>query len=155
VARPFGGFASESFFSAAPIANGPYAVRVRLQPESAAPAGNGKAGDDWGADLRAHLQRGPLHYRLQLQFFTDEKSTPIEDAAVDWAESGSPYVTVARLTLPQQSFEDAAAQQLARDVDQATFDPWEALVEHRPLGGIMRARKAAYFASQKSRGVVS
>jgi hypothetical protein len=155
MARPFGGFARESFFSAAPIANGPYAVRVRLQPEGEGPAGNGAAADDWGADLRAHLGRGALHYRLQLQFFTDEKSTPIEDAAVDWAESAAPYVTVGRLTIPQQSFDDAAAQKLARDVDQATFDPWEALVEHRPLGGIMRARKHAYFASQKTRGVVS
>jgi hypothetical protein len=153
--RPFAGFAGERFFSAAPIANGPYAVRVRLEPEGTPAAAGPGAAADWAADMRAHLQRGPLVYRLQLQFFTDEKCTPIEDANVDWAESGSPYVTVGRLTIPQQSFDDAEAQKLAREVDQATFDPWEALVEHRPLGGIMRARKAAYFASQKTRGVVS
>jgi hypothetical protein len=155
IARPFGGFASESFFSAAPIANGPYAVRVRLRPEGVTPTADGKAASDWAADLRAHLQRGPLQYALQLQFYTDDTTTPIEDAAVDWAESSAPYVTVGRLTIPQQSLDDAAAQQLARDIDRATFDPWEALVEHRPLGGIMRARKHAYFASQKTRGVVS
>jgi catalase len=153
--QPFGGFATAAFFSAAPIANGPYAVRVRLLPQGATALGNGKSGDDLAADMRAQLQRGPLQYLLQLQFFTDEKTTPIEDAAVDWPESSAPYVTVGRLTIPQQSFDDAAAQALAKEIDRATFDPWEALVEHRPLGGIMRARKAAYFASQKARGVVS
>jgi len=32
------------------------------------------------------------------------------------------------------------------------FDPWQALMAHRPLGEVMRARKAVYFASQKERG---
>ena len=31
------------------------------------------------------------------------------------------------------------------------FDPWMALADHRPLGEIMRARKAAYYASFKNR----
>jgi hypothetical protein len=31
------------------------------------------------------------------------------------------------------------------------FDPWHALIEHRPLGNMMRARKHAYFASTKGR----
>jgi hypothetical protein len=60
-------------------------------------------------------------------------------------------VTVGKLTLAQQQRDEA----LQRDIEAATFDPWEALVEHRPLGGIMRARKHAYFASQKARGVAS
>jgi hypothetical protein len=33
-----------------------------------------------------------------------------------------------------------------------SFDPWHALVEHTPLGGVMRARKEAYFASTQERG---
>jgi len=34
-----------------------------------------------------------------------------------------------------------------------SFDPWHALEEHRPLGGMMRARKYAYFAAGKNREV--
>ena len=157
MARPFSGFATESFFSAAPIANGPYAVRVRLRPEAAAGAAtaSASASADWAADVRAHLARGPIRYELQLQFYSDEKTTPIEDGAVDWAEASAPYVTVARLTIGEQPPEGAAREQLAADVEQATFDPWQALAAHRPLGAIMRARKHAYFASQKTRGAVS
>jgi hypothetical protein len=153
VARPFSGFATESFFSAAPIANGPYAVRVRLRPEATAPSG-APAGD-WAADVRAHLARGPIRYELQLQFFSDEKTTPIEDGSVDWTEANAPYVTVAQLTIPPQQLDGADDKKLAGDVERATFDPWEALAAHRPLGAIMRARKHAYFASQKTRGVAS
>jgi hypothetical protein len=163
MARPFSGFATESFFSAAPIANGPYAVRVRLLPASAAavaagksPAGKSPAArsaSDFAADLREHLQRGPIAYELQLQFYSDEKTTPIEDGAVDWAEADAPYVTVARLTIPPQELDGADGKKLADEIERATFDPWEALVAHRPLGAIMRARKHAYFASQKTRGV--
>lgn len=118
MSRPFSGFATEPFFSAAPIANGPYAVRVRLRPEATAPAG--AAASDWAADVRAHLSRGEIRSELQLQFYRDEKS-----------------------------------KALAESIERATFDPWEALAAHRPLGAIMRARKHAYFASQKGRGAAS
>ncbi|MGZ3429370.1 MAG: catalase, partial [Polyangia bacterium] len=73
----------------------------------------------------------------------------------DWSEASAPYVTVARLTIPEQELDGADAKKLADEIEQATFDPWEALAAHRPLGAIMRARKHAYFASQKTRGVAS
>ena len=40
------------------------------------------------------------------------------------------------------------------DVEGLRFDPWGGLADHRPLGEIMRARKVAYFHSQKSRGAL-
>jgi hypothetical protein len=50
VGRPFAGFACETFHSAAPIACGPFAVRVRLVPDPANGPGVPEAGADWGAD---------------------------------------------------------------------------------------------------------
>ena len=148
--KPFRGFAVEAFFSAAPIACGPYAVRVRLQPADAGlPPIQGTA---WAQDIADRLRRGPLGYQLQLQFFVDEASTPIEDASVDWPESVAPYLTVARLTLPQQDVDSAAGLALAERIEATVFDPWAALAEHRPLGDVMRARRVVYFESQKQRG---
>jgi hypothetical protein len=147
--RPFGGFATETLFSAVPMACGPYAVRVRLVP---AP-GNGEATRgaeaDWGADFAARLARQSLKWELQLQPFVSEALTPIEDASVDWP---SPYVTVARLSLPRQDAASATGQDLLRQVEAAVFDPWQALAAHRPLGDVQRARKVVYFESQKGRG---
>jgi hypothetical protein len=148
--KPFKGFAAETFFSAAPIACGPYAVRVRLQPvdRAAAPA-KGKA---WAQDLAGRLRAGAITFDLQLQFFTDEATTPIEDASVDWPESAAPYVTVARLNLLKQDPDSAAGKALSESTEAAVFDPWSALAAHRPLGEVMRARKVVYYASQQGRG---
>lgn len=146
---PFTGFATEPFYSAAPIACGPYAVRVRLLPASdeVKPGANA----DWGDNFRSYLERGPLQFRLQLQFFVDEASTPIEDASQDWSEDVAPYLTVGVLTLPPQDVHDAAGQALAASIEAAAFDPWSALMAHRPLGEVMRARKVVYFQSQNGR----
>jgi len=148
--KPFKGFAVETFYSAAPIACGPYAVRVRLRPvdTQAAPA----KGTAWAKDLADRLRSDAITYDLQLQFFTDEATTPIEDTSVDWPESAAPYVTVARLNLLKQDPDSAEGQALAARTEAAVFDPWCALAAHRPLGEVMRARKVVYFQSQKERG---
>lgn len=140
---PFSGFATQNFYSAAPLACGPYAVRVRLLAASDRPAPTASA--DWAADILTRLAACPLVYDVQLQFFVDEASTPIEDAAAVWA---SPFHTVARLTIPTQQRDGA----LDDEVEAGRFDPWNALTEHRPLGEVMRARKVAYYASQQARG---
>lgn len=149
--KPFRGFACEPFYSAAPIACGPYAARVRLLPAEAQRATTARRGD-WAADLAQRLRVADLHWTLQLQFFVDEARTPIEDASVDWPESVAPYVDVARLVVPAQRLDGEAALAFQRQVEQSSFDPWAALAAHRPLGEVMRARKVVYFASQQGRG---
>jgi hypothetical protein len=147
--KPFSGFATETLFSTLPMANGPFAVRVRLVPSDA----NGKpapgARADWAADFATRLRTQPLHWDMQLQYFASEQLTPIEDASVNWS---TPYTTVARLMLPQQDLDAPAAKQLAERVEGGTIDPWQALADHRPLGDVQRARKVVYFASQQGRG---
>jgi len=147
---PFSGFATQRFYSALPFACGAYAARARLLPPPGERAVAG-AKDDWADDMLQRLERRPLVYEFQLQFFVDETHTPIEDGSVDWDESLAPYVSVARLTLPMQDLQRAFAEQ----VESAAFDPWAALAEHRPLGELMRARKAVYYASQKERARVA
>ena len=145
--KPFGGFAAHTVYSAAPIACGPFAVRVRLVPAASNGAPVAKAPDSWDAEFSGRLKQQALHWDLQLQPFVNEATTPIEDASVDWPTE---YTTVARLTLPKQ--DTAADTALAKQVEAAVFDPWQALAAHRPLGDVMRARKVVYFASQKGRG---
>jgi hypothetical protein len=147
--KPFGGFATEPLFSAAPVANGPYAVRVRLQPAASNGVAAADANHDWAADFSARLAKQPLHWDLQLQYYIDEDLTPIEDASVNWV---SPYSTVARLMLPRQDTMSAEGQAFAQKVEACVIDPWQALSAHRPLGDVQRARKVVYFESQKGRG---
>jgi hypothetical protein len=143
----FGGYATSQLFSAVPVACGPYAVRLRLEP--AAANGESKTAGDFTQDFSARLARQPLQWALQLQPFTDERATPIEDASVNWV---SPYTTVATLLLPQQDLASPEGQALQAEAEAGVFDPWQALAEHRPLGDVQRARKVIYFASQRERG---
>ncbi|TGJ98441.1 catalase [Leptospira langatensis] len=151
--KPFSGFATEKFFSAAPISFGAYAGRLRLLPPKEEKIEK-NASKDWGEDMKSRLQKGSLTYELQAQFFADEKTTPIEDASVNWPESEAPYLTIAKLILPKQDLNSADGESFQKKVEETIFDPWEALLEHKPLGDVMRARKHVYFASQKGRGAV-
>ena len=147
--KPFSGFATEPLFSTVPMANGPYAVRVRLLPAASNGTAAPGAREDWAVDFCSRLARNPLHWDLQLQFFASEELTPIEDASVNWA---TPYSTVARLMLPQQNCNSPEGRALFEKVERTGIDPWQALAEHRPLGDVQRARKVVYFESQKGRG---
>lgn len=149
VGKSFGGFATEPLYSAAPMACGPYAARVRLLPSTDNGVATPGANADWGADFAARLARQELQWDLQLQPFVSEILTPIEDASVNWS---SPYSTVARLTLPLQDSASRKGQALLAEVEASIFDPWQALAAHRPLGDVQRARKVVYFESQKGRG---
>ena len=146
---PFSGFATEKFHTAAPLACGPYAVRVRMLPAST--DANANPDKSWAKDFRSHLAKRPLRFELQLQFFVDDQRTPIEQDAKIWSEEASPYVTVAVLTIPMQDTESTEATKIAAVIEAAAFNPWGGLMAHRPLGEVMRARKAVYFQSFAAR----
>jgi hypothetical protein len=140
--KPFSGFSTEMFFSAAPICCGPYAMKVRLSPE------NGEKPveqtDDYHKQFMDHLTKTDLNFTLEGQFFVDEQQTPIEDASVNWTV---PFVPLARLRLAAKG----VSAEITSAVEAAHFDPWGGLMAHRPLGDVMRARKVAYFRSQNQR----
>ncbi|MBL8022288.1 MAG: catalase [Leptospirales bacterium] len=152
VARKFTGFASEKFYSAAPLSCGPYAMRVRIVPSSKP---NVETTDDWAKEMSDRVKQGPITFDMQLQFFVDESTTPIEDASVNWEEANAPYVTVGKLTIPQQDTHSEAGKKLDTEVESVAFDPWNALVQHKPLGDVMRARKFVYLGSQQGRKAIS
>ncbi len=148
--EPISSLATTHYFSALPIRYGAHAARYALSPRTAADANAapGRSYDYLADELSQRLTAGPVEYDFQIQFFVDERSTPIEDASRDW---DSPYLTVARLTLPRQDPRSPRGQKVAAFIDQLSFDPWHALQELRPLGNMMRARNHAYRASTQER----
>lgn len=86
---------------------------------------------------------------VRVQLCRDLTKMPIENAATVWPEAISPFITVAQLTVPAQpAWSDARS--MAVD-DGTSFSPWHGITSHRPLGSIMRVRKAAYEASAQFR----
>lgn len=142
----------ETFFTQVPVLWGPYMAKLSLAPLSP----ELKALTDQPIELKGHPHalRDVVHqhfagqggtWALRVQLCTDLEAMPIEDASVEWPEDVSPWHTVATLTLPpQDSWPEARAE--AMD-DGLSFSPWHGLAAHRPIGSIMRVRKAAYQAA--------
>jgi hypothetical protein len=91
--------------------------------------------------LVAELRDRPYEFDIQVQLCADLTRMPIEDVTIEWPEVLSPFVTVAKLRIPQQ---DISGDDNLEKMDALSFTPWRVTAEHRPLGNIMRARKEVY-----------
>ena len=97
--------------------------------------------------LSARLQ-SEVTFDFMIQFQTDARTMPIEDATVEWPERDSPYRRVARIIIPPQRIDDAGGTSACEEI---SFNPWHCLVEHRPLGSLNRARREIYPAMAELR----
>lgn len=73
---------------------------------------------------------------------------PIENASALWDETRAPFQKLASIRIPRQKFNTPEMDTLAENL---SFDPWHSLLAHKPLGGINRMRKVAYFGITKYR----
>jgi hypothetical protein len=101
----------------------------------------GSAPDIFRPALVAELRAHGYEFDLQVQLCTDLTRMPVENVTVEWPERLSPFVSVARLRLPQQ---DIGAEENLLRQDAISISPWRCTEEHRPLGNIQRARKEVY-----------
>ena len=137
------------YWSTVPFSLGDGAVKYVAIP---AP-GNGSVGTEQTSAgyLRTaminHLTEGKRSAVFDLCIIpqTDVSTMPIEDPTVRWE---SDPVPVARIKVGPQDF---ATRERLDHCEATSFDPWNALVEHRPLGGINRARRAVYPESVRVR----
>lgn len=142
---------STTYNSIAPYKLGPLNVKYRVvpAPQNCPPYQLPEQNTELPNFLRnalyqqLSLDRAPACFELQMQTQNPQYYMPIEDTSVQWSEKISPFQTVARITLPPQDF-DSREQNLF--CDNLSFNPWHALPEHRPIGGINRLRKAVYEA---------
>jgi hypothetical protein len=134
--------ATEEFSGTAPIKFGPYAVKFMVAPApgTVEAAKCGPARDSLRDELAERLRRADLMFDFFVQFYADDKKTPIEDTSVPWLSEHAPFLKVAQLKIPRCELDDT----LTGIVDGLSFSPWHALEEHRPLGNVMRARRVAY-----------
>ena len=98
--------------------------------------------DDWLRQSMAQtLSQQGAEFDFSIQLQTNHKRMPIEDASIEWPERLSRFVTVAKITIPQQEFTSPAQTKFAREL---SYNPWHCIAEHRPLGNQNRARYLIY-----------
>jgi hypothetical protein len=92
-------------------------------------------------NMVATLARQDVEFDILLQVQTDPHRMPIENAAVRWPESLSPFVPAATVRIPRQTFDSPAQMAFGKRL---SWNPWHCLPEHRPLGNQSRARLRMY-----------
>ena len=135
------------YFSIVPFLLGERAVKYKARP---VPERRGRAPWLGSRDfLREAMQRElasrGAEFELLLQVQTNADAMPIEDPSVVW---DSPYRRVATIRIPPQRFDSPEQQSFCESL---SFTPWHCLPQHRPLGGLNRARKAVYEALSQLR----
>lgn len=146
----------ETYYSQVPLLWGDYVAKVAVAPVSPElkalvkePVSVSGAPNALREAVIEHFRHAGGTWELRVQLCTDLEKMPIENAKTVWPEDESPYVAVARIVAPpQEAWSDAKVRQLNEGL---AFSPWHGLAAHRPLGSIMRARKAAYEMSSRFR----
>lgn len=139
-----------TYFSNTAYKLGPHNVKFKMQscqseiPEQK-PADNP---DFLRHRLSKELTEDSACMQLSVQLQDTTKQMPIEDATVLWKEGDSPFVPVATISIPKQSFDTPAQQAFCENL---SFSPWNALAAHRPIGALNRARRIVYKASANYR----
>jgi hypothetical protein len=138
------------YFSMSPYRLG--ARNVKFSAEPCAPLAvekPAKRGPHYLRDaLVAELRATSACFEFLIQLQDPTKNMPIEDPSIEWRQSESPYRRVAQLVIPRQNFSTDAQNRFCENL---SFSPFHSLVEHRPIGGINRSRRAVYEAVSKRR----
>jgi len=92
-------------------------------------------------NMEKHLIAHEASFDFMIQIQKGTGRMPVEDAGVEWSEKESPFIKVATLRIPPQAFRTKEREDLAEDL---SFSPAHSLIDHRPIGGINRARVEIY-----------
>ena len=137
-----------TYWTMGAVRHGGYIAKVRFAPVAAfadkvvqRALDLGSAAEVYRPALIAELRERPYEFDIQVQLCADLAQMPVEDVTVEWPEQLSPFVTVAKLRLPQQ---DISEDDNLAKMDALSFTPWRVTAEHAPLGNIMRVRKEVY-----------
>jgi hypothetical protein len=146
----------ETFYSQVPMRFGDFIAKISVAPLSPeltaltqAPLNVNGVPNGLREAVVAFFSKNDGVWEVRAQLCTDLEKMPIENAAVVWPEVISAFRPIARITVkPQLAWSDARS---AAVDDGMSFAPWHGLAAHRPLGGVMRVRKAVYEAARKFR----
>ncbi len=100
------------------------------------------------AAMKAHLNHQPACFHFAVQKQIDSDSMPIEDASVIWNEDISPFQILATIKIDAQDFDSS---ELLENCEKSSFNPWQSLTAHEPLGRMNEVRRLVYANAAKIR----
>lgn len=140
ITRPETHILGETYYTAAALRYGDYIARINIVPvsESLQPLIGKQIETNDHSVLRdlvvAFCRDRTAEYEVRAQLCTNLERMPIEDASIQWSEDESPYLPIAKITIPTQDAYSPARRVYVDEV--LSFSAWHCIPEHRPLGSI-------------------
>lgn len=139
------------YYSVTAYTLGPHNIKFSARPCAGQNFSSGP--DESNPDLLRHnlqqaLEIGEACFDFMVQLQDPEKDMPVEDPAVEWKESDSPFIPMARITILSQVFDTEEQMNFCENL---TFNPWHTHPDMEPIGQINRIRQNVYQASSKYR----
>jgi hypothetical protein len=88
--------------------------------------------------MEQQLKEGQGCFDFYVQKQLDPNKQLMEDARHAWEEKNTPFINVARITIPAQGLGSPEQQEFCENL---SFNPWHGLEVHKPLGSVNRARR--------------
>jgi hypothetical protein len=138
------------YWSQTPYQLGPHAIKFSARPISSQHDGKpASPGPEFLTEAMAKaLSREDVYFDFMVQVQSDPVNMPVEDALTLWDDQLSPFQKAATIRIPKQSFNSTAQREFGENL---SYTPWHCLPDHRPLGGINRARLTIYESLSKIR----
>jgi hypothetical protein len=143
---------AERFFSQTPYRLGSHYAKYSTRPcQAEVPAAmtedESKDANFLRKRIATRLEKNAICLIFSIQLKTPEME--VEDAAVEWSQLKSPFIDVAKITIPKG--QDINSPERDSFCENISFNPWNSLAANRPVGGINRARLAVYSAVSRKR----
>ncbi len=101
--------------------------------------------------LKEALSGSGRSFRVEVQLQTNPQTQKVEDGTSMWSETQAPFAPVATLRIEKQQMDQGEDSSLPEEVNRASFSPWNGILEHQPLGNLMRARREIYLRGWRHR----
>lgn len=98
--------------------------------------------------MQKQLQTGAACFDFMVQEKKAGKDMPIDDATVIWSEKDSPFIPIARVNIPPQTFTSEEQMTFCENI---SMNPWHGVNAWQPLGSLNRSRRLVYHAVSQFR----
>lgn len=144
-----------SYFSMGAVRHGDYMAKIRVKPTKASVRKilQRKINRDLHDEairlsILDEIRKHDFEYDVQIQLCRNLDDQPINEITDEWKEKDAPFVTVAKLRIPQQKVPDDGNFDIMENL---SFTPFRCPEQNRPIGNLQHSRLRAYEAASKLR----
>ncbi len=135
---------SDQYYSMTPYKLGPHQMKYSAKSceDYQAPGIDTTAPNFLRAAMKKLLSEQDACFQFLVQLRKPGARMPIEDPTVEWSEKDSPFVPIARVHIPKQSFDTAAQNDMCEAM---SFNVWHAVKGLEPLSHFNQLRREVYL----------